>query len=255
MYLDTDMYAVINIHWDGGWIHKASTDYEGTLEKYLTIWTQVSERFKEYPDYLLFESMNEEGVFEDVWNRYSKIGDKTRAYNILNDLNQEFVDLVRSSGGNNARRHLLIAGYATDIDLTIDSAFKMPVDPENRSAVKVHYYTPSTFTILVEDADWGEAAYYWGSDSEIQRVKIDLEKMKTNYIDRGIAVVLGEYGAYTRNKDPESVRKYIVTVTELALEIGIHPMLWDNGEHYNRDTYSFRDIILEEQFRLIASGL
>ncbi|MFP4016857.1 MAG: glycoside hydrolase family 5 protein, partial [Halanaerobiales bacterium] len=192
--LDNDMYVVVNIHWDGGWIHNASTDYDETLKKYKAIWTQVSEHFRDYSDYLIFESMNEEGAFNDIWNRWSGEGNKSRAYAILNNINQEFVDVVRASGGNNAKRHLLIAGYATDIDLTIDEAFKLPEDPENRLAVSVHYYTPSTFTILEEDADWGKAAREWGTEAEIEQIREDMEKAKIRYIDKGVPVILGEFG-------------------------------------------------------------
>ena len=100
------MYVIINVHHDGGgdpafgaWIRNASTDYDGVIEKYNAVWTQIADRFQNYSDYLIFESMNEVG-FEDV--------DKSKAFTLLNDMNQEFVDLIRASGGNNEKRHLLI---------------------------------------------------------------------------------------------------------------------------------------------------
>lgn len=256
--LDNDMYAIVNIHWDGGWIHDASTDYDGTLEKFEAIWEQVSERFRDYSDYLIFESMNEEGVFDDVWNRYSNEGNKTEAYDILNDMNQEFVDLVRASGGNNEERHLLIAGYATDIDLTIDSAFRMPSDPQNRMAVSVHYYTPSTFTILTEDASWGQMSETWGTESEIDQLKANMQKMKTHFVDQGIPVIIGEYGTTKENKDPDSVNKFLLTVTDTAYHMGMLPMLWDiqsdETGHYNRETCSFYDSELAEGLKEIANS-
>ncbi|MDQ2087625.1 cellulase family glycosylhydrolase [Herbivorax sp. ANBcel31] len=245
---NNDMYAVVNIHWDGGWFEKFSTEYDESMKKYTSIWTQISNHFKDYPHNLMFESLNEEGVWDDVWNRWSGEGDKTRAYNILNDMNQEFVDIVRESGGNNASRCLLIAGYATDIDLTIDDAFRMPNDTiSDRLIIKVHYYNPSTFTILTEDADWGEAAYTWGTEEEINQLVMDMEKMK-KFSDNGYPVVIGEYGCYIENKDPESVRRYISMVTQVAYDMGYCPMLWDNGTHYSRNERSFRDPELAEIF-------
>lgn len=252
--LNNDMYVIINIHWDGGWIENASTDYNGTLEKYKAIWQQISERFKNYSDHVIFESMNEQGVFNDVWDRYSGSGDKTAAYNILNNMNQEFVDLVRASGGNNAKRHLLIAGYATDIDLTIDNAYYMPFDPENRLAVSVHYYTPATFTILTEDASWGEAAETWGTQAEIQQLIENMEKVKNHFVDQGIPVIIGEYGATTTNKERESVNRYILTVADTAYHMGMLPMLWDAGEHYNRYNCSFNDSSLASGLEEIADS-
>lgn len=239
--LDNDMYAIINIHWDGGWISKADEDHDGTLEKYKAVWKQVTAEFSDYSDKLIFESLNEEGVYENTWNRYSNVGDKEKAFGLLNELNQTFVDLVRESGGNNAKRHLLIAGYATDVDLTCDPAFKMPADPQNRCAVSVHYYTPSTFAILTEDADWGKARSTWGSTKEINELNGYMDKLKTTFVDKGVPVIIGEFGTTTTNKEPESVRLYLRSVAQAAWDRGMCPMLWDNGEHYDRTTCKFRD--------------
>ncbi len=136
---DLGLYVIINVHHDGGgdpefgaWIRNASADYDGVLEKYLAIWQQICDRFEDYGDRLIFESMNEVG-FDDL--------DEWKAYETLNSLNQAFVDLVRSSGGNNPERHLLIAGYWTDIAETCDSQFEMPDDPADRCILSVHYYT------------------------------------------------------------------------------------------------------------------
>ena len=239
--LDNDMYAIINIHWDGGWISKADEDHDGTLEKYKAVWKQVTAEFSDYSDKLIFESLNEEGVYENTWNRYSNAGDKEKAFGLLNELNQTFVDLVRESGGNNAKRHLLIAGYATDVDLTCDPAFKMPADPQNRCAVSVHYYTPSTFAILTEDADWGKARSSWGSTKEINELNGYMDKLKTTFVDKGVPVIIGEFGTTTTNKEPESVRLYLRSVAQAAWDRDMCPMLWDNGEHYDRSTCKFRD--------------
>lgn len=144
--LESDMYVIMNIHWDGGWFERFGNDNdkEECMYKYSRIWTQLTEEFKNYGDKLMFESLNEEGCWDNIWNRYSGEGDKEKAYGLLNEINQRFVDIVRESGGNNNKRHLLIAGYATDVALTCDGAFKMPDDPAGRCAVSVHYYTPST---------------------------------------------------------------------------------------------------------------
>ena len=80
--------------------------------------------------------------------RRSDDGGKEEAYALLNEINQTFVDIVRGSGGNNEQRHLLVGGYVTDIEKTVDELYKLPNDPQNRCAVSVHYYTPVTFAIL-----------------------------------------------------------------------------------------------------------
>lgn len=252
--IDNDMYAVVNIHWDGGWFAKFSTEYDECLKKYTTIWTQIADNFKDYGDKLIFESLNEEGVYEDIWNRYSGSDEgKEEAYGILNSINQEFVDLVRNSGGNNAKRHLLIAGYATDVTLTCDPCFKIPEDKESRCAVSVHYYTPATFCILEEDADWGKARSEWGSEIDFNELEKNMELMKTTFVDKGIPVIIGEYGCATKNKDPESVKLFLTSVCREAYERGMCPMLWDITDvFYSRTDCKMIDDDLGQQFKEIA---
>jgi endoglucanase len=165
---------------------------------------------------------------------------KDKAYEILNTINQEFTNLVRSSGGKNSRRYLLIAGYTTDIGLTVDPAFKMPRDLAAHSMVSVHYYTPATFALLEKDASWGKAVYTWGTPAEVQAVKTDMLPLKARFIDKGIPVILGEFGV-AANKDPVSVVKYVSTVGETAYSMGVVPMLWDAGSFYNRRTLKWNN--------------
>lgn len=242
--LESDLYVIMNIHWDGGWFEGFGKDdkRDGCFEKYESIWTQLTEAFKDYGDKLMFESLNEEGGWDEVWNRYSGEGDKEKSYGILNDMNQRFVDIVRGSGGNNEKRHLLIAGYATDIALTCDEAFKMPNDPAGRCAVSVHYYTPSTFAILEKDASWGKAQTEWGSESDVAELNKNMDMMKTAFVDKGIPVIIGEYGTSTSNKTPEMIRKYLSSVCEAGYTRGMCPVLWDITDvFYNRTTMKFQD--------------
>lgn len=242
MVLADDMIAVVNIHWDGGWWSKFSTEPEESMKRYKRFWSQIAGNFKNYPGTLIFESLNEEGCFNDVWNRYGggNSGSKTKAYGILNDINQNFVDLVRGSGGLNAKRHLLIAGYATDIDLTVDPEFQMPTDPAKHCIVSVHYYTPYTFTGLEKDESWGKMRTTWGTDADMAELDANLQKLQTYFLDKGVPVIVGEYGASTK-KDPESVRLYTLTVAEKVYKMGMCPMLWDAGSYLDRRTLAFKD--------------
>jgi endoglucanase len=250
--LDNDMYVIINVHWDGGWITKFPKEWDPCMAKYTWIWMQIADRFKTYSDHVIFESMNEEGCFDDLWNRYGgQPANKEKAYDILNVINQEFTDILRNSGGNNAGRYLLIAGYATDINCTADPLFKMPSDPAKHSMVSVHYYSPPGFAILDKDASWGKAAYTWGTRAEQDAVKQDMEKMK-RFTDAGIPVVVGEYGCPDK-KDPASIVRYITTVCETASSMGYIPVFWDAGNFYDRKAGKFRNPALGDEFARIAA--
>lgn len=241
--MDTGMYVIVNIHYDGGWFADFSTQKDTCMQKYTRIWEQLSDAFQDYNDHLMLESLNEEGCWDDIWNRYS--GDdsqKKEAYDLLLEINQTFVDTVRASGGNNAKRHLLIAGYATDIDLTCDELFRMPEGPEHRMAVSVHYYAPAGFAILEEDADWGKARPQWGSPREQRELAYNLDKMTKAFSAKGIPVIIGEYGCPKKNKEEDSVRLYLSSVCREASARGFCPILWDvTDSHYDRTTCKMTD--------------
>jgi endoglucanase len=247
--LDADMYAIINIHWDNGWVNDFPENKDESMKRYETMWTQISDNFKDYSDYLMFESQNEELGWESIWNKWAGDDGKEESYQLVNEINQKFVDTVRNSGGNNAERHLLISGYNTGIDVTCDSLFKMPDDPVNRCAVSVHYYTPVGFAILEEDASWASARSTWGTDEDYAELNSNLDMLKTNFIDKGIPVIIGEYGCPIKNKDADSVRLFLSSVCRAAYERNLCPILWDTpGGHYNRETYQLNDRQLKQEY-------
>ncbi|OUM66551.1 glycoside hydrolase family 5 protein [Piromyces sp. E2] len=255
--LKHQLFVILNIHYDGGWWTQFADDTtkEEAFRKYKRIWEQVAEYYREYDEHLIFESLNEEGCFDTLWNRYSMTGDKGKAYGLLNQINQTFVEIVRESGGRNTERHLLLAGYCTDIDLTVDWTYTVPQDSQQRVMVSVHYYTPSSFTLLEEDADWGKAETYWGSTTEINYLKSEFNKLKSRFVDQGIPVIIGEFGVTASNKDPESHYLFLRTVTEYALELGICPIVWDHGQYFNRKALTFKDPTIGKLFQEIDQSL
>lgn len=237
--LDSGMYCILNSHHDG-WSEKFYDDEAAAMELYEKMWKQICERFKDYGEKLMFESMNEVG-FDKLWNRYGGTQGKAEAFDMFNKINQKFVDIVRASGGNNGERHLLIAAYWTDINLACDEMFKMPDDPEGRCAVSVHYYTPATFCILSEDADWGKARTDWGSEADYNELNTQFGMMKEHYIDKGIPVIVGEFGCATSNKSREVAELWLNSVTEAALSGKLCPVLWDTpGGEYDREKAEFK---------------
>ncbi|MDE6500859.1 MAG: cellulase family glycosylhydrolase [Ruminococcus sp.] len=252
--LDCDLYVIMNLHYDGGWLENLPSDKDNCMKKYSSIWTQLCDEFKNYGDRLVFESQNEELGWSSLWNRWGGTEGKAESYALVNEVNQTFVDIVRSSGGNNEKRHLLISGYNTDIELTCDSMFEMPSDPANHCAVSVHYYTPADFAILEEDADWSKARSTWGTESDFAELNKNMDMLKNTFIDNDIPVIIGEYGCPKNNKDEESVRLFLTSVCKEAYERQLCPVLWDvTGLHYNRDTCKMYDTQLKNNLNDIVN--
>lgn len=241
------MYVIINVHHDGGgdpkfgaWIiEESQKDYNTFLKKYKNVWKQIAERFKNYSDYLIFESMNEVG-FDTLYNK-----NKADAYNLINKINQDFVDIIRATGGNNAKRHLLIAGYYTDIERTCDSLYKMPDDKAGRCILSVHYYTPWGFCTC-------DIKHTWGTNSEVWQMETLIGKMKKNFVDKGIPVIIGEYAA--SGSDLSSCIFFIEKLNKLCSDYGIATFIWDNGRQVNRKTYKWRTPQYLEALKRATSG-
>lgn len=248
--LDAGLYVILNIHWDGGWWDGFASDAkkDKCMEKYTRIWEQITDEFGAENEYLMYESLNEEGAWDALWNRYG--GDdsgKQKAYDLLLEINQRFVDTVRGKGGTDANRHLLIAGYATDIDCTCDAMFRMPEDPQNRCAVSVHYYTPPTFCILEQDADWGKARANWGSPRDLNELKQNFEKLTERFVSQGVPVIIGEYGCPTKNKEAASIQKFLSAVCAEAIARDMCPVLWSTtGNFYDRNAAKMYDPALHD---------
>ena len=197
-----DMYVIINDHWDGGWWGMFGSEDKDTaafaMEAYRGMWKQISEYFRDYSDYVIFESANEElgSRFDENSPCFcrdsvtSYLTDQQR-YDLTNRVNQAFVDTVRASGGNNAQRFLLIAGYNTNIWDTFDNRFKMPEDTaKNKLMVSVHYYDPWSYC----GASSADGATLWGKASDFESMYKTLSQM-SRFTARGYGVVIGEYGA------------------------------------------------------------
>jgi endoglucanase len=241
---EAGLFAVVNIHWDGGWIFNEHLDTEFQLTdevrtKFEGYWTQIAAGFADVGHQLIFEGMNEEG-------RFFVGGDSTGTpdYAPLNELNQLFVTTVRAQGGYNESRGLLVAGFQTDITLTCVDSFRIPDDPAgpNKLFLSLHYYTPYTFCGLDTVETWGSPATTWGTDAERSELETLFDTLGSFSEARNIPIILGEFGvtpgeAYPR--EPASRSAWMGAVTNACLSRGMVPLLWDTGSEITRVDGSF----------------
>lgn len=236
------MYVIVNDHWDGGWWGMFGSADEATraqaMEMYTSMWKQIAERYKEYSDYLIFESANEELGFrlndKDIAADSGSLSDE-ECFQVVNQINQAFVDTVRATGGNNKERFLLIAGFGTEINNTCDPRFQMPVDTaEKKLLISVHYYDPSDYCIFDAVANWGDKDDY--NDQNAMLAKM------TQFTEQGYGVIIGEYGVLMENGTmKEGTADYYRNFLSNCDLYGYVPMLWDCNNMYDRGTCSIVD--------------
>lgn len=243
------MYVIINDHWDGGWYGMFGSESAETralaMEAYKGMWQQIAERFRDYSDYLIFESANEElgGRFDENSPLYCSdsvvtyLTDDER-YALTNEINQTFVDVVRATGGNNATRFLLIVGYSTDIDQTCDDRFQMPKDTvDSKLMVSVHYYDPWSYC----GASSAASATKWGKVSDYEYMDQQLAKM-TKFTEAGYGVVIGEYGALPCSDGlKDNTLAYHTAFLDACTKYNLTNCLWDCSGLYKRVSQTFAD--------------
>lgn len=245
--IKNDLYAVINIHGDGyntidgGWLLCNGKNQTEIKKKYKKVWKQIAERFKNYDEHLLFESMNEE--FDGSYSEPNK-----EYYQNINDYNQIFVDTVRKTGDNNTKRWLIIPGWNTNIDYTTgDYGFKLPTDQyrdksidkeEQRIMISVHYYSPWDFCggencVITQWGNEADDPSKTSTTCDETYMKNQLNLMKTTFADKGYPVFIGEYGSIDKtsyDSENEYYRAYFARkLCQLSRKNGCIPMYWDNG--------------------------
>ena len=234
--LKADMYVIVNDHWDGDWwamFGSASEDTSGkAMDIYTSMWTQVAGRFRDYPYKLVLESANEElgdGLNNKEYWEDSGALSADEVYDKIYEINSEFVKTVRASGGKNADRFLLIAGYNTDIDHTVDDRYKMPEDTaENKLIISVHYYSPWDYCGT-------KAVDQWGSPLQYKEQNEMLAKL-TKFTEKGYGVIIGEYGVLTDGM-PTPKPDTDIYFTNFLNNCDLYnycPLLWDCNGLYRR---------------------
>ena len=263
--LDADLYVVINIHHDGNnyfnggaWLSieeypdglhpnwfganaptAAPPVQEEVRARFAAVWEQIALRFRDYDARLLFEGFNE---LRELGNYGNPVHNSSMQN--LNYLNQLFVDTVRATGGNNAYRFLIVAGYNTNANITLSAArgFAMPTDTvPYRLMLSIHFYDPWYFTLNTGNRTvykWGQELQRigapgvdsWGHENHVRSI---FGRLYDTFVSQGIPIYMGEYGAHSKfNVDVinhEYRRFWLEYITRAMIDYGMVPVYWDNG--------------------------
>jgi endoglucanase len=214
------VYVIINAHHES-WYEPYYENEEKAADMLAAVWTQIGERFAAYDEHLIFEGMNEpRKIGTDVeWN-----GGDQEGWDVVNHLDQVFVDTVRGLGGNNPYRILMVPGYGANCWNGLPN-LKVP-EGDDKLVVSVHAYEPYDFALNTQGTG------SWNQDTG--NIDTIMQNIKSLFIDKGIPVIIGEFGAMVKSdegnlEDRAAWAKYY---TASAREIGVPCIWWDNGSFY-----------------------
>ena len=251
-----DMYVILNIHHDtkssasasGAGYYPRSSAYSSS-EKFVTsVWSQMAEYFKNYDYHLIFETLNEPRLigtgYEWWFNKWNIPSEVKDAIDCINKLNQKAVDTIRDTGSNNRGRLIMCPGYDASIDGATVSGFKLPTDisgNKNRIALSVHAYSPYNFAMNIDTSNGATSTYSSYIKDELKNL---FSTLKSNFRDKGIPVVIGEFGSTDKNNTAERV-KWATDYTALAKKNNIPCVLWDNNAFA---VYNGNSIVLNSEY-------
>jgi len=222
-----DMYVILNTHHETGWMALDPAKLEATEQKFVTLWQQIAEYFKDYDDHLIFEGMNEPRVkgHAQEWNGGTKEHRESVAH-----LNQVFVDTVRATGGNNETRVLLITSYCASSSRVAMSAVKVPNDPY--VGVSIHAYTPYNFAFKNANDKYDVKIWDGKKNGDIDAVFRDIN---TVFLSKGVPVIITEFGAVNKTDLPGGEEnlmarcQWVEYYVTKAKEFGVPCVQWDNN--------------------------
>jgi endoglucanase len=231
--LAEDLYVLINIHHDSWiWMADMPSNRTNVLNRYNAIWTQVAAKFRNHSPKLTFESVNEP--------QFNNVNDAT-SFQLLDELNREFHRIVRASGGNNADRLLVLPTLHTNSEQARLDPLVTTINALNdpNLAATVHYYGFWPFSVNV-------AGFTRFNDEVRQDVVAHFDRVHNTFVQRGIPVIIGEYGLLGFDQHTGTVQqgeklKFFEFVGHYAKQKQLTLQIWDNGQHFNRNTFQWRD--------------
>ena len=218
---DNGVYVILNSHHDntyydiGGCV-KSDDTLNNSVKKMNKLWTQIANEFKDYDEHLIFETLNEprtEGSAKE-WS-----GGTAEEREVVAKLNEEIVKTIRSTGGNNAYRQIMVPAYAATSSVNILKQMKVPDD--DNIIVSVHAYSPYFFAM---DAN-GSNKFTDSDKRELDRFFKDLNSI---FVSKGTPVVIGEFGA-TNKKNLDDRVAWAEYYVKGAKQYNIPCVLWDNN--------------------------
>ena len=211
---------------NSNYTHPTSAKRAADLMKFKSIWTQIAYRFVDHPMELIFEVVNE-------------------PYFELNDVEMDFINLmiidaIRSTGGNNSTRQIIITGGGSNSYQAPSTIGDEVLNYDSNLIASFHYYIPFNFTASSQE-QYND--FNWGTNADKSTVDTHFDFVKSWSETNNIPVTLGEFaadnesgynyntGLYGNNGGPVSADRieYHRYVAEQAIDRGFSFSAWCAG--------------------------
>ncbi len=228
------MYVILNTHHDVSEdFYYPNSEHLASSKKYIKqIWTQLANRFAEYDEHLLFESMNEPRLVGTTYEWWLDPNNETcnDAVKAINSLNQIFVDSVRNGDGSNNTRYLMIPGYGASPQGALIDVFELPVDiVQNKLIVSVHAYTPYNFALQGQTESGSTSEFSSDNQNNVYEINQFINQLYSKFISKGTPIVIGEFGARDKNGNTQDRIDFATYYVAYARAHGITCVWWDNN--------------------------
>ena len=238
--LDNGLKVIINVHHEK-WLESRPTyQYkEENCQKLALLWMNIASEFASYDYRLAFAGTNEVHL-KDNWGKPT-----AENLEVQNTYNQTFIDVVRATGGNNSKRHLIVQTYVCNPWFGIENSdFIIPTDtPDNGNnymSVEFHYYQPWEYAGEGKFDYWGDAYRDCGNvpESNEQTMADFFDKVVDTWSKKGLGIVIGEWGVsdhYRSNAEKvhENMTYYCQFFVSETRKRGFSTFIWDNNHFGN----------------------
>ncbi|MBQ8275695.1 MAG: glycoside hydrolase family 5 protein [Clostridia bacterium] len=208
-----------------GWLEAERETFPEHSAVYRRMWEQISARFADYGELLLFEACNEVLNADKLWSNPPK-----ESYDVMNELYQIFVDTVRAGGGYNTTRNLVLNPYAAAYEYNMNQNFKLPQDSTDGHLIaEVHCYEPNNFCFNEINLGSNNFTNEWGTKAERAKIEIIMKNLKRRFVEElGVPVIVGEFGVVDR-ADEDTRAQYVGHFAKMAEKYGVKLVIFDDG--------------------------
>ena len=235
--LEYDMKVIVNVHHDK-WLESRPfhANKEENCQKLALLWMNIANELNKYDYRVAFAGTNEVHL-PGEWGNPT-----TENLEVQNAYNQTFVDIVRATGGNNLKRHLIVQTYVCNADFGVyNGDFIIPTDIEGNGngymSVEFHYYNPWEYCGTGEYYYWGDPYKQYGDapQSDEKTIADFFDKLDKEWGAKGLGLVLGEWGVTIHYKNPvagrmkENMGYYCKVLVSEARKRGFSTFVWDNN--------------------------